>query len=155
MFIKENDQSVQSEQPEFIPIPRYTVSAAAGDGSIAGDFMEVSYYAFSADWLRRRHLDPKMLHIVEVRGDSMEPKLMGGDLILIDSAQVKPVDGYTYVVRLDEELVVKIIQHTDAQTISLISTNPIYPPRTVSGQDIGPREQVDIIGRVIASMREW
>ena len=96
-----------------------------------------------------------MLHIVEVRGDSMEPKLIGGDLILIDRAQVKPVDGNTYVVRLGEELVVKNMQRIDRETILLISNNPIYPPRQVSGHDIGSDEQVDIIGRVIASMHEW
>lgn len=43
-----------------------------------------------------------MLHIVRVKGDSMEPKLIDGDLILVDRAQAMPSDGRTYVVRIWE-----------------------------------------------------
>lgn len=117
--------------------------------------MDVSYYAFNVQWIKRRHLDQKMLNVIEVRGDSMEPKLAAGDLILIDRAQTEPTDGNTYVVRLGEELVVKNMQRIDRETISLISNNTIYPPRQVRAVDIGPTEEVDIVGRVVASMHEW
>ncbi|MFI0475831.1 XRE family transcriptional regulator [Paracoccus jiaweipingae] len=140
---------------QFVPIPRYTVSASAGPGAIAGDYLDVSYYAFSLKWIKRRHLDHKMLNVIEVRGDSMEPRLSAGDLILIDRAQTDPTDGNTYVLRLGEELVVKNMQRIDRETIALISNNTIYPPRQVRAVDIGPTEEVDIIGRVVASMHEW
>lgn len=140
---------------QFVPIPRYTVSASAGPGAIAGDYLDVSAYAFRLEWLKRRHLDHKKLAVIEVRGDSMEPKLSAGDLILLDQAQTSPIDGNTYVVRLGEELVVKNMQRIDRDTIALISNNAVYPPRHIEAKAIGPREEIDIIGRVVASMHEW
>lgn len=47
------------------------------------------------------------------------------------------------------------MQRIDRETIALISNNTIYPPRQVCAVDIGPTEEVDIIGRVVASMHEW
>lgn len=143
------------DSTEFVTIQRYTVSASAGDGTIAGEYLDVSDYAFRLEWIKRRHLDHKMLNVIEVRGDSMEPRLSAGDLILIDRAQTDPTDGNTYVLRLGEELVVKNMQRIDRETIALISNNTIYPPRQVRAVDIGPTEEVDIIGRVVASMHEW
>jgi len=59
--------------------------------------MDITYYAFSLQWIKRRGLDPKELQIIEVKGDSMEPKLWDGDLILIDRAQKEPKDGKSFV----------------------------------------------------------
>jgi len=144
------------DEAEFVPIPRYTVSASAGHGdSFIGDPMDVTYYAFSLQWIKRRHLDPDMLHIVQVKGDSMEPTLSNGDLILVDRAQAEPSDGKTFVVRIWDELVVKNIQRVAKDTISLISANTIYPPREISEQELGPTADIEIVGRVVASMHEW
>lgn len=145
-----------NEADEFVPVPRYTVSVSAGHGdSFIGDTMDVTYYAFNLQWIKRRHLDPDNLHIVEVKGDSMSPTLSEGDLILIDRAQAEPTDGHAFVIRIWEELVVKNIQRVDRDTISLISANTIYPPREISAGDMGPTADIEIVGRVVASMHEW
>lgn len=138
---------------DFIPIPKYTVSVSAGNGSFVADPVEVSYYALSLQWIKRRQLDPKMLHIVQVRGDSMEPSLRNNDLILVDRAQDVPNDGKTYVVRIGDELVVKHIQRLGRDAISLVSGNSVYPPREVTLP--GNPDEFEIIGRVVASMHEW
>lgn len=138
---------------DFIPIPKYTVSVSAGNGSFVADPVEVSYYAFSLQWIKRRQLDPKMLHIVQVKGDSMEPSLHNNDLILVDRAQDVPNDGKTYVVRIGDELVVKHIQRLGRDAISLVSGNSVYPPREVTLP--GNPDEFEIIGRVVASMHEW
>jgi len=148
------DQETMSAA-RFVQIPRYSVSASAGNSAavVSGE-LEVSYYAFSEDWINRRGLDAKELQIVNVRGDSMEPTLYDGDLILLDRTQRHPADGQTFVVRLWDEHVVKHVQRVGEKTISLISANKVYPPREVelvAGNDT----DFEIIGRVVASMHEW
>lgn len=149
-----SDDASEDIAAQFVPVPRYSVSAAAGNGgSFAGDYLDVTYYAFNLEWIKRRGLDRHMLNVIEVRGDSMEPKLAAGDLILIDRAQSSPSDGSTYVIRLGDELVVKSIQRLGRDKIALISANTFYPPREVDLP--GNVADFQIIGRVVASMHEW
>ncbi|UTS79534.1 XRE family transcriptional regulator [Phaeobacter piscinae] len=146
--------AVDSDDPAFVQIPRYTVSAEAGNsGSFVSDPLDITYYAFSLQWIKRRGLDPKELQIIEVKGDSMEPKLREGDLILIDRSRVEPRDGKSFVVRVWDDLVVKHIQIIGKSAISLVSANSVYPPRELKL----PLDERDfqIIGQVVASMHEW
>lgn len=140
--------------PSFVTVPRYTVSASAGNGSsFVSNEMDVTHYAFNIQWIKKRGLDPKSLHIIQVKGDSMEPKLHEGDLIMLDQSQTEPADGKMFVVRVRDDLVVKHIQLTGKETISLISANPVYPARNLTL----PLDESNfqIIGRVVASMHEW
>lgn len=146
--------AVDSNDPAFVQIPRYTVSAEAGNsGSYISDPVDVTYYAFSLQWIKRRGLDPKELQIIEVRGDSMEPKLWEGDLILIDRSQKDPKDGKAFVVRVWDEFVVKHVQIIGQSAISLHSANTLYPPRELP-YPLDDRD-FQIIGQVVASMHEW
>ena len=147
-------QNVANNDPSFVTVPRYTVSASAGNGdSFVSDPLDITYYAFSLQWIKRRGLDPKELQIIEVKGDSMEPKLWDGDLILIDRSQTDPKDGRAFVVRVWDEFVVKKVQITGQSAISLISANSEYPPQELKL----PLDERDfqIIGQVVASMHEW
>lgn len=138
----------------FVQIPRYSVSAEAGNsGSFVSDPLDITYYAFSLQWIKRRGLDPKELQIIEVRGDSMEPKLWEGDLILIDRSQIDPKDGKAFVVRVWDEFVVKHVQIIGESAISLLSANTVYPPRELN-LPLDDRD-FQIIGQVVASMHEW
>lgn len=148
------DDPATIDDPSFVTVPKFTVSASAGNGgSFVAEPLEVSYYAFNLQWIKRRGLDPSQLHIVTVKGDSMEPKLQDGDLILVDRAQATPSDGSTFVVRIWDELVVKHVQRIGPQAISLLSSNKVYPPRELE-LPLDDRN-FEIIGRVVASMHEW
>lgn len=65
----------------------------------------------------------------------MEPRLRGGDLILVDRAQDAVRDGQLYVVRTGDDVLVKIIARAAPDQLTLASTNPVYPPRTISEAD--------------------
>lgn len=155
LFGETRAQPMNNDDAAFVKVPRYTVSATAGNGgSFASDFLEVTHYAFSREWIDRRQLDPAQLQIINVRGDSMEPVLSDGDLILLDRSQQRPSDGGTFVVRIWDEHVVKHIQRTGENTISLISANKVYPPREIELLE-GDDRDFAIIGRVVASMHQW
>ena len=138
--------------PEFIPIPRYTVEASAGHGALVQEEEGSGYYAFNRKFLERRGLKPDMLSVISVRGDSMEPDLRSGDLILLNRADIEPVDGKIYAVRFDCDLFVKRIQRLPGNGLMLVSSNPTYQPITV---DAGTLGDIQIIGRVVNSTHEW
>lgn len=149
----DNHHSITSICDDFIPIARYAVDAAAGDGALVDSEDQTGFYAFNRSWLERRKLSPDQLAVISVRGDSMEPRLADGDLILVDQAQNQIVDGVTYVVRLGNDLLVKYVQRISPDAVSLLSENRRYPPREITLATMG--DQAAIIGRVVASMHEW
>lgn len=144
----------QSEKDdEFVHVHRLSVEASAGHGATALDEETTGYYACNRKWLARRRLSPSNLAVVSVRGDSMEPRLSNGDLILVDRAQREIADGLAYVLRIDNDLLVKNVQRIRAGVVALLSANTFYPPREVALADIDG--QLEVIGRVVASMHEW
>lgn len=144
---------VKNTVSDFEQIPRYQVDAAAGHGVTVEDEAVSGHYAFNRKWLTRRNLNPKNLAVISVRGDSMEPRLRDGDLIVLDKSQTDIADGRAFVLRLGTDLVVKYIQRLGASRIALLSANTFYPPREIDLDKID--SDVMIIGRVVASMQEW
>lgn len=143
----------QEVEPDFVPIQRFSVEASAGPGALVDEETQTGFYAFNRRWLDRRQLDPGSLAVIAVRGDSMEPKLSDGDLILVDRAQRQIADGIAYVLRIDTDLLVKNVQRVRPGVIALLSANALYPPREIDAE--GLDGEVEIIGRVVASMHEW
>lgn len=131
---------------ELTFVPRFDISAAAGTGLRNGENEQpVSHLAFRASWLRNQGLVASEAVLIDVRGDSMEPELHDGDVILVDTRQIPPRPGKTYVFRdIDDSIRVKRLasQHETAYFISL---NKNYPTETRSGTDA---EGIHIIGRV-------
>lgn len=58
-----------------------------------------------------------------------------------------------YVLRIDNDLRVKNVQRIRPGVISPLSANKFYPPREIETEGLG--DQIEIIGRVVASMHEW
>ena len=139
-------------QPDFIPIPRFDVRASAGYGSLINAEDAVGYYAYNRRFLKRRGLSPDMLAVIELRGDSMEPDLWDGDLMLINRAETVPMDGLIYAVRFGDNLFVKRIQALPSGDVQLLSSNPRYPPIPIAQ---GELDRASIIGRVVNSTHEW
>ncbi|MFN5819931.1 MAG: helix-turn-helix transcriptional regulator, partial [Novosphingobium sp.] len=99
-------------------------------------------FRFSARWLRKQGLDPRMLSAIRVEGDSMEGTLRDGDEILVDRSP-RPLRDGIHVVRTGEALLVKRVDLGRPGTITLVSDNPAYRPIEL------PPEEVQVIGRVV------
>lgn len=101
--------------------------------------------------------DASLLHsgydyvYLKVRGDSMEPELHEGDLVLV-RVQDTVENGEFAVVLVDGDngLVKKI--EIDRTHITLISINPYYPPRAFKREEMN---RVRIFGKVISSLRRF
>lgn len=97
---------------------------------------------FNKDWLADKKLSINDLICLQNNGDSMQPDLANGDIVLINRA-VKHGDGI-FAIRLNDMLRIKRLQWLADSTIRISSNNPLYEPETVNpNQDDG---QFEIIG---------
>lgn len=126
----------------WIDIPRLAIGASAGAGALPTEEEVFGTIRFSPRWLRGMGLDPDMLSVIAVTGDSMEPTLRDGDEILVDRGLRALRDGI-HVVRLGDNLLVKRIETGRSDRITLLSDNPAYRPFECRPGD------VEVIGRVV------
>ena len=129
-------------QAEWADIPRLALGASAGPGALATDEVPVGRLRFSSRWLKAQGLDPAMLSVIEVEGDSMEPTLRDSDQILVDRTP-RPLRAGIHVIRVDDVLLVKRLEAGAAGMIRVISDNPAYPRME------RPMADVDVVGRVV------
>ncbi len=127
---------------DWADIPRLPLGASAGPGTLALDLAPVDRLRFSGRWLRQQGLEPGMLSVIEVEGDSMEPTLRDGDEILVDRAP-RPLRSGLHVIRLDDVLLVKRLEPGPAGTLRIISDNPAYPRMERARADVA------VLGRVV------
>lgn len=137
---------------EFVLVPHYDVEASAGAGREPRREEAIGTIAFRRDWLRRRGVDPTDANVIRVIGDSMEPELPDGALVLVDTAQEHLGADGIYVLMLDGDLVTKRLQR-DLTTGGVIvhSANPAYNDQQLSAERAAA---LNIIGRVIWAAKE-
>jgi hypothetical protein len=95
-------------------IPKLSVGASAGPGAIPDRETLAGKIGFDEKWLRKQGLDPAMLSLIQVDGDSMSPTLNHGDDIMVDNrAATGPLRDGIHVIRLDDALMVKVLDGQD------------------------------------------
>ncbi|EQB15512.1 peptidase S24 [Sphingobium quisquiliarum P25] len=132
--------------PAVVTVPRLSLGASAGPGSLDEDERATGAMAFDANWLRHLGVQPQRVSIIRVDGESMAPTLNDGDEIMVDheDGADRLRDG-VYVLRLDGVLMVKRIALGPRRGLfSVLSDNALYP----GWIDIDPA-LVAIVGRVV------
>lgn len=131
----------------YVQVPRYEVSASAGGGAAIHSEQIVDHLSFRADWVHNAlGVSVNQLALINVTGDSMEPTLSEGDLILIDMSHRGVKDNAVYVLQLNGSLLVKRIQHKLDGSVVVKSDNAIYEPERVGAESV---DTLNVIGRVV------
>jgi len=154
MVASDDGQSQAIAGKEYAVVPLYDVRAAAGHGAVVGKEQATGTVTFKRQWIHQElHANPSDLCLINVDGESMEPTLRHGDMILLDrrKAQVVPYDGI-YVIRMEESLLVKRLQRLPDNKVNATSDNPAYGSFILSLGDQND-EDFAIIGRVVWSGR--
>lgn len=107
----------EDDDPALVHIPKVKLRLSAG---ISGFEVEPERYDGStttvpADWLMRNGLYRDNLIAIRVRGESMEPTLYEDDLVVINTADKKMVDGLVYAFNYEGEPVVKRLERDGGQ----------------------------------------
>ena len=104
-------------------------------------------------------VDPKLvagesdLYALKVRGDSMSPKILDGDTLLVRE-QSTADDGEIVIVTVngDEGTCKKLKRYPDA--LALVSINPLYEPIMYTWEEV-EQLPVRIVGKVLQSRHDF
>lgn len=135
-----------ADELDLAVLPQYDIGYAMGAGtSIAERYEQTGIVPFSRTWLRSMMGGAVQdLFVARGEGDSMEPTLKDGDIVLIDTAQqtIRAQDRIWAVI-YGELGAIKRVRRTSAGTYLLMSDNPTIPPvECFDGE-------MNVIGRVI------
>ena len=135
--------------PRFTFIPKVRLRLTAGISGFAIDADngsdESSTSVVRTDWILQKGYAPGSLIAIDVRGESMEPTFYEGDLVVLNTADTRPVDGGVFAFNYEGEPVVKRMAR-DAGEWWLTSDNPDqrkYPRKLCSG------DACIIVGRIV------
>lgn len=99
-----------------------------------------------------RGLPKEDYFVLEVKGDSMYPKLLDGDRVLVQ--RTDSVDSGSIAIVLydgDEATIKKVVYENGCDWVDLIPLNSKYQPKRISGTDL---EQCRILGKVVNLTRK-
>jgi phage repressor protein C with HTH and peptisase S24 domain len=145
--------SANKEQADIDLIMVRMVEAvlSAGHGSFETSAEGERKYAFRSDFLRRKGNVAEMV-LMRVDGDSMEPLICSGDVVLIDQSQRTLRPGQLYAVGIEDMVFLKYV-FAEPGKIILRSRNEKYPPLIFDTRgDL--EDSVRIAGRCVWSCRE-
>ena len=136
----------ENSQDGIISVPLLEVNASAGTGCINFSEQVVRRVDFNKDWLRQnvRYSNENHLDLISASGDSMEPTINSGDILLVDHGVNEVLYDSIYVALVNGELYVKRFQRTPSRCLLMISDNPKY-----KSFELKPEDEVQIIGRVV------
>ncbi len=149
----------QAEEPipsGYVAVPLYNgVRAAAGHGAVVEHEAPDDALMFKEDWIRfELGTRPEDLRLIRVSGDSMEPTLRSGDVILIDHSATRPDREGIYILRMDGMLLVKRVQAMPGGILNISSDNAAFAPWQLTRADLEGSD-VCIVGRVVWAGRRF
>lgn len=140
------EKSLSLEREEFVYVPQFNVSAAAGGGSHVEKEEIIDCLAFRKSWFHKMGLHEGSAAIISIVGDSMEPQLRPNDLVLLNTNQGGFVGDGIYAVQWGGELYVKRLQRIAGGALRMVSENTSYEPVIIPQSEM---DTVKVIGRVV------
>ncbi len=135
-----------ADDPDVVMIPLLEVIASAGPGYENARPYELKRLPFPRTWLQRLGVPEKYARFLGIDGDSMEPTIMDGWIVLAD---IRPkharADGI-YVLVDGPNVRVKRVAIGWQNAIVLISDNERYQSETLAPPDA---EALQVAGRVV------
>jgi phage repressor protein C with HTH and peptisase S24 domain len=140
-------RSLAVQVKNYAIVPRYGVAASAGNGHVVEDEDLIGYLALDETFLRQvLHRRKQDLVSIEATGDSMEPSIHDGDLLVIDTSVLEIQNSRIYVLEVRGALLVKRLSLKLDGSVVVRSDNLKYEPETVIPSAV---DTLRIIGQVV------
>lgn len=136
---------------DMVYVPMVEARLSAGTGSFMAGGPNGQRYGFRSDWITAKG-QPSSMVLMRVDGDSMEPDITHGDVVLIDQSQTTPRAGGMYAVGVEDLVYIKMVDTLPGKII-LKSRNAAYAPLEIDTRgDLA--DGIRIIGKAIWLGRE-
>lgn len=139
--------TVELNPPGYVAVPFLSLKAGMGGCGYVEDRLLGRPKFFEEDFVRGTlRASPSDLRVIEVEGQSMEPMLQNGDMVLVDTRRTSIIEPGIFVLFDGDGVVCKWVERAhDATepTVRIKSENPRFSAYCV------PAEQVQIVGRVV------
>ena len=136
--------SAPIDERTLVAVPRFDVQVAAGGGAVPALQEPNDSFYVARDWLYRFVPPSVQISMIEVVGDSMDPTIRDGDVLLIrhDRTTLQSTIGNVIVLTLDDLLFVKRLQVSDNGEMLLTSDNEFYTPMHVPRREWDERVRI-------------
>lgn len=125
------------------------INGGGGGEAINNDDDEIEYLTLdrrSAERIGISNL--KDVEAINLTGDSMEPTLKDGSIIVIDRTQIDITGGGIFAVNTPSGLSIKRVSLNPTGGLILISENKLYPDSHIT------EDEATILGKVVGSMEK-
>lgn len=138
-------QESVARQMGFGLVPELELGYSMGGGAIFNDYRHIGVVPFPIDWLRRLMSGTMAdLFVARGEGDSMQPTLLDGDVVLIDTAQRQITkQDRIWAISYGDLGMIKRVRRLPDGSFSLMSDNAAVSD--VNAFD----DEMHVIGRVI------
>ncbi len=141
------EKPVQQELFDFVPMAEARLSA--GGGSFVLSEASKEHYPFRRDWLQKVATAVRNLVIMRVVGNSMDPTIMDGDIIMLDRGRPGIFTGQIYALGIDDNISIKRLELMAGTNVRIISDNKSqYPAYEID------RVTIRILGQIIWFARQ-
>jgi phage repressor protein C with HTH and peptisase S24 domain len=136
---------------DMVYVPMVEARLSAGTGSFETSGEAEKRYGFRSDFLSRKG-QPSQMVLMRVDGDSMEPEIHHGDVVLIDQSQTTPRAGAMFAVGVEDLVYIKMVDTLPGKII-LKSCNESFPPLEIDARgDLV--DGIRIVGKAVWLGRE-
>jgi phage repressor protein C with HTH and peptisase S24 domain len=114
---------------DFVAVRRADVKFSNGTGHVVYAEDDHPPLVFRSDFLRRMGIAVGNAVVVEADGDSNEPKIPNGAVVLINRGDRERLNGDLFAFRVDGELLIKRLERIEGVGILATAENPNFKPK--------------------------
>ena len=139
----------QESQFETVMVPKVKATLCAGGGSMELEAVHVAEHPLPHSWLSRLG-QPSAMVFMDVIGNSMEPGVRDGDMVLVDQSCTDMTPKTILAVGYEDAIYLKRLEKRP-NGLAMLSDNPDYAPIVVAGDEL---LSFRIIGKVVWLCRD-
>lgn len=148
----ESSQGSRKGEGDILYVPVVEAVLAAGLDGFEVSGANEPPYAFQADFLRRKG-DPARMALMRVAGNSMEPVIRSGDMVLIDQSRTTLTPGNPYAVSVEEMVFIRLASAMPGKIILHSMNRELHPSLEVDTRG-NARSSVRVLGRCVWACRD-
>lgn len=131
---------------DYTEVPLREATGSMGGGSTETGDRTLTYLSFRTEWIRSKG-NPEYMTVIRAFGDSMEPTIPDGSVVLVDEGRRQFVKNKIYYLRYNGQMYIKRLVDRDGQ-LCIASDND---PNLLLVSDA---DDFEIIGRCIWTAKE-